>query len=294
MNLNRREVLFTAGAALLGAGALNRLHAAQGGTKRVLFYTKSSGFEHSVIKRNGDQLGLAERILTDVGKQNGFEVVASKDGRLFDPDKVGQWDAFAFQTTGVLTEMGQHKDGYPMSEDGKKAFLDAIRAGKGYIGMHCASDTFHRKDGTVDPYIEMLGGEFIIHGPVQDEGTIIVADPDFPGVKAFGTESFKIKDEWYTQKNLADDLHVILVQKTEGLTGPMYRRPNYPQTWARMHGKGRVFYTSMGHREDVWENPKYQGLLMAALGFVTGKIDPNIEPNVSKVTPGYKQLASAG
>ena len=47
------------------------------------------------------------------------------------------------------------------------------------------------------------------------------------------------------------------------MKGTTYERPNYPETWARMHGKGRVFYTSMGHREDVWENPMYQGLLSA-------------------------------
>jgi type 1 glutamine amidotransferase len=292
MTLNRRQMLWAAGATMFGAGSLNRLMAAQNGTKRVLFYTKSSGFQHSVITRKGDALSLAERILTDVGKENGFEVVATKDGTMFDPDKIGQWDAFAFQTTGVLTTMGEHQDGKPMSEAGKTAFLDAIKGGKGFIGMHCASDTFHRKDNEVDPYIQMIGGEFAGHGPVQDEALITITDPAFPGIKGFGTDSFKIKDEWYAQKNLADDLHVICVQNTEGLTGPMYKRPNYPQTWARMHGKGRVFYTSMGHREDVWENPKYQVLLMGALGFVTGKLDASIEPNVSKVTPGYKQVAS--
>ena len=70
----------------------------------------------------------------------------------------------------------------------------------------------------------------------------------------------------------------------------MYRRPNYPMTWARMHGQGRVFYTSMGHREDVWTNPKYQGLLIGALDFVTGRADAEIEPNVTKVTPDYRTL----
>ena len=73
--------------------------------------------------------------------------------------------------------------------------------------------------------------------------------------------SFTITDEWYALKNFADDLHVILVQVTEGMKGHMYERPNFPITWARAYGKGRVFYTSMGHREDVWENPMYQALL---------------------------------
>ena len=69
----------------------------------------------------------------------------------------------------------------------------------------------------------------------------------------------------------------------------MYQRPPFPETWARMHGKGRVFYTSMGHREDVWENPKYQGLLIGALAWATGKVDASVEPNIQQVTPGYKR-----
>ena len=62
--------------------------------------------------------------------------------------------------------------------------------------------------------------------------------------------------------------------------------------WARTHDKGRVFYTSMGHREDVWENPLYQGLLLGALGWVTGKVEASVEPNLTKVTPGYNKIPS--
>jgi type 1 glutamine amidotransferase len=289
MSLNRRQLLLSAGAALLGPSTLQALGARKGATKKVLFFTKSSGFQHSVIARKGDSPAMAEKILTEIGKEHGFEVVASKDGRMFDPDKIGQWDAFAFETTGDLTQPGTDKTP-PISADGLKAFFDAIESGKGFVGMHCASDTFgdHRKMGAKDPYIQMIGGQFAGHG-AQQVATIEVADPGFPGASRFGTGSFKIEDEWYTQKYWADDLHVILVQETAGMKGDMYHQPNFPETWARMQGKGRVFYTSMGHREDVWENPKYQGLLLGALGWATGQIDFDATPNVMKVTPDYKQ-----
>src|SRR5208282_3364402 len=107
--------------------------------------------------------------------------------------------------------------------------------------------------------------------------------------KGFGESGqFTLNDEWYSLRHLPDDLHVILVQVTKGMQGPMYHRPNYPMTWARSYGKGRVFYTSMGHREDVWENPKYQGLLIGALAWAAGKVDANIERNIKQVTPGLK------
>jgi type 1 glutamine amidotransferase len=295
MTLNRRKMLFAAGAAAwLGPAALGRAFAAdKGSPKKILFYTKSAGFPHPVVTRKDGKPALAERILTEIGKEHGFEVVASKDGTLFDPDRIGEWDAFAFETTGVLTTPGNNpQEGPPMSEDGKKAFLDAIRSGKGFVGMHCATDTFHSPKDRLDPYIEMIGAEFIRHG-AQQKARIEVVDSSFPGSQPFGT-SFELMEEWYALKNFQDDLHVIFVQNTESMEktkggNVVYDRPNFPETWARMHGKGRVFYTSMGHREDVWENPLYQGLLIGALNWATGKVDASIEPNLSKVTPGYKE-----
>ena len=293
-NLSRREILLASGAAWLGAGSLSRgLGQTQKSTKKVLFFTKSSGFPHPVVNgRNGP--GLAERILSEIGKEHGFEVVVSKDGRLFDPDQIGQWDAFVFYTTGNLSVPGGDKNP-PISADGEKAFYDAITAGKGFIGIHSATDTFGhhapRNKGGEDPYIKLIGGEFYSHGP-QQEVTIEVTDPHFPGMEKGSGESkeFKIKDEWYALKNLPDDLHVIMVQVTKGMQGWEYQRPSYPMTWARPYGKGRVFYTSMGHREDMWENPKYQGLLLGALAWTTGRVEASIEPNVKEVTPHYTEL----
>ncbi len=289
--LNRRQLLMAGGAAWLGASSVGRAFARQNGPKKkILFFTKSSGFQHGPITRKDGQLGLAERILTEIGKEHGFEVVASKDGRLFNPDQIGQWDGFVFYTTGDLTTPGTDKSP-PISAEGEKAFYDALAGGKGFIGMHSATDTFGhfapRNKSGADPYIRMIGAEFIRHGP-QQVAKMEIVSPAFPGLKdGFGKEgsSFKINDEWYALKNFQEDLHVILVQSTAGMKGSDYQRPNYPATWARPYEKGRVFYTSMGHREDVWENPMYQGLLLGALAWTTGKVDADITPNIRKVTP---------
>ncbi len=226
MTFNRRQMLRTAGAGLLVPATLRGALASQAPTKRVLYFTKSSGFQHSVVTRQGEELAHSERILTEIGKLHGFEVVASKDGRMFDPDKIGQWDAFVFYTTGDLTQPGTDKQP-PMSEDGKKAFLDAIRGGKGFVGMHCATDTFHSSGDQVDPYIQMIGGEFAGHG-AQQEARIDVVDESFPGAESFQSE-FRLLDEWYTQKNLSDDLHVIMVQVTEGMEGDLYQARTIPR-----------------------------------------------------------------
>ena len=236
LDLNRRQLLLAGGAAWLGAGAMARAMAPQpkGATKKVLFFTKSSGFQHSVIAEQGRQaVARRARSLTDIGKEHGFEVVASKDGRLFEPDQIGQWDVFVFETTGDLTTPGSDKNP-PISADGEKAFYDAIRGGKGFMGMHCATDTFGHF-GTAQQ-----GGRRSLHpddrrrvhrprrpAGVQDRDRRPRVSRDQQRLRQ-GRKSFTIKDEWYALKNLPDDLHVILFQVTEGMKGNMYQRPNFP------------------------------------------------------------------
>jgi hypothetical protein len=181
--------------------------------KRILFFTKSSGFEHDPVKRNGGAPSLSELTLSAIGKKHGFEIVATKDGRVFDGD-LAQYDAFIFYTTGDLTDPGA--DGMPpVSPLGKQALLSAIREGKGFIGVHSASDTFHSKGNRFenqadpDPFIVMLGGEFISHGS-QQEARVRVVDPTFSGLVGSG-EAFAIIEEWYSLKNFAKDIHVLLV-----------------------------------------------------------------------------------
>ncbi len=298
--MNRREWLRLAG---LGACTLvsstfpiGRAAARSGKKPHVLFFTKSSGFEHSVVRRVGGKLSHAERVLTELGEKHGFEVTATKDGTIFDSD-LSRFDVVFFYTTGDLTRPGTDRQP-PMSPKGKENLLKAIADGLGFMGSHCASDTFHSRGprnqnqpvDRRDPYIRMLGGEFIVHGR-QQRARMIVADPHFPGAERLG-KSFELHEEWYALKNFADDLHVILVQDTKGMVGRMYNRPPYPATWARLHGKGRVFYTSMGHREDVWTNPLFQGLIVGAVSWAAGLVEADVTPNIRKVTPHADRLGA--
>jgi type 1 glutamine amidotransferase len=218
-------------------------------------------------------------------------VEPTKDGTVFDGD-LDQYGAFVFYTTGDLTQAG--RDGTPpMSARGKQRLLEAVAAGKGFVGSHCASDTFHSTrsaDGTEvkDPYIEMLGGEFISHGRQQD-ARMKVVDAGFPGMQV-AEAGFVMHEEWYSLKNLAPDMHVLLVNETEGMDGRDYQRPPFPATWARMHGRGRVFYTSMGHREDVWTNPTFQSILIGGIKWALGEVNAEIPTNLNDVTPRANEL----
>lgn len=270
--------------------------------KKVLFFSKSSGYEHSVIKRNGGQLSFAEKTLAELGPKHGIDFVFSKDGSVFDANYIGQFDAFFFFTSGNLLGAGNDKNP-PMTEAGKAALLDAIEHGKGFIGAHSATDTFetneppgfdtkvrsqryHNYGSKADPYVRMIGAEFIKHDK-QQTATQRVADSKFPGMPE---KDFGLMEEWYSFADFSHDLHVLLVQETLGMTGSVYNRPLYPSTWARMHGKGRVFYTAMGHREETWTNPMFQQLLFGGISWAVGNVDADVRPNIKKVTPAFEVL----
>jgi len=330
--LTRREMIRRSAAAAFGLGLAgwSSLQAeASPQKKRVLFFSKSSSYEHDAIRRHGKPLSSAEQILADLGPAHGIDFTFSKDGSLFSPEYLEQFDALCFYTSGDLLAPGTDKNP-PMTLAGKAAFLDAVRGGKGFIGIHSAADTFHTGETVdtdanqvrswryqnfgpkADPYTRMLGAGFIVHG-FQQIATLRVADHAFPGFG--GLEgSISRKDEWYSLTDFSHDLHVLLVQDTASMKPPPgcvapdpaiaprpkntpydgyapYQRAPYPATWARMHGQGRVFYTSMGHGDNGpdagndWDWAPFRDVLWGGLAWAVGNAEADITPNIAKVTP---------
>jgi len=200
--------------------------------KKLLVVTVTKGFRHSSIP-------TAEKVLADVGKTSGAftvdyarteEEIAEK----MKPDALKQYDGAIFaNTTGDL----------PLPD--KQAFIDWIKSGKAFVGMHSASDTFHG----FPPYIEMLGGEFETHH-AQVKVDCQNHDPKHPATRHLGA-TFTVFDEIYLQKNFhRDQVHVLLALDAH----PNDKTPGfYPISWCKEFGSGRVFYTSLGHREDMWD-----------------------------------------
>lgn len=271
--------------------------------KSVLIFTKSSGFEHEVIKASPGHPSILENAVRGLAERHGFEVTATKDGRVFDSPDFKKNSAVLFFTTGNLTETGT--DGNPpMSPAGKQALLDAIHGGLGFVGVHAAADTFHTEPDpkdlsnryvahgeNSDPYLRMLGGEFITHGstPRLQTANLIVKDPKFPGLEGV-TSPVSIMDEWYSLKDFAPDLHVILALDTAGMKGEPYQRAPYPATWARMHGKGRVFYTAIGDRPENWSNTFFLNLLGGGIRWSIGDAKASVGKNLMQATPGYAEI----
>src|SRR5665213_1417460 len=161
--LNRRGFLKRTGAgaaALLASSQLGQWASAEGEkTRKILFFTRSAGYQHSAITRKKpDELSFAETWTTDFGKQHNFEVTCTKDGGVFTEEGLAPYDVIMFYTTGVLDGPADSRaptNHKPLPPGGKELFLESIAAGKGFVGVHSSTDTFHRPkgDNSVDPYI---------------------------------------------------------------------------------------------------------------------------------------------
>jgi uncharacterized protein len=272
--MKRREMLLTSGAALLGLSAFPLGWASADDKKqpKILYFTKSGGAVHSVVDRKGEPLAFSEKIFIELGEKNGFEVECSQDAAVFDAD-LGKYDLLAFYTSANM-----------LDEKQKKNLLAAVAAGKPFVGLHSTTDSFRIPNSEeIDPFTAMLGAEFVVHGD-QQKAKMKVTSPRFPGVKDLG-DGFEMFEEWYVQKKFSKEMHVILLQETEGMKGEVYQRPSYPATWAKMSEKGRVFYTSMGHREDVWKSKIFQDVLLGGIAWALGNAEADIKPNIEEVAP---------
>jgi type 1 glutamine amidotransferase len=301
--MNSIPRFLSVGAALVGLVVAN-LHAAP---TRVLYFSKSSGYEHSAVKRTDGQPSYSENVLSKLSGPSDLEFTFSKDGSKFSADYLKQFDVVMFYTSGDLLSTGT--DGQPaMTAAGKQAVLDWVAGGKGFVAVHSGSDSFHTGESgggnnpnraqrfknygeAADPYVKMLGGEFIKHGP-QQVAKARVIDPKFPGFDQLGAE-LNVKEEWYSLKEFAANDHVLLVLDTKGMEGSDYDRPPYPIAWARMHGKGRVAFNAMGHREDVWDSAAYQSMLVGAIKWAAGIVQADVTPNLTDVAPGHAKLPKA-
>jgi type 1 glutamine amidotransferase len=159
-----------------------------------------------------------------------------------------------FYTTGEI----------PMSGAQKAALLDFVRGGRGFLGIHSATDTFY----AWPDYLDLIGGYFNGH-PWHRVVTIDVADAA-DSLVAFLGNSLQLKDEIYQISDFDyRGSHVLLRLDPSsvdlGKTGVHQRPYGWPLAWKRLFGLGRVFYSALGHEASVWQDPRYQRILTNAI-----------------------------
>jgi len=153
--------------------------------------------------------------------------------------------------------------------------------GKGFVGAHTGDDAFF----TWPEFGEMIGGYFDNHPWGVFDAPIIVEDPDFPAMKAFGP-SFTIRDEIYVHKApySRDKVHVLARLDASKLdfsgARQLHRTDNdFPVAWTKTYGKGRVFYSTFGHAAETWDNPAIQKMYLEAIKWAMGMTSGDTTPH---------------
>jgi len=246
---------------------------AQPKRKKLLAVGMSAGFQHDSVSHG---LATIERI----GQQSGlWDTYIRTDTQLLTKKKLGSnaknidyFDAVMFYTTGEL----------PMDDEQKSALMSFVKDdGKGFLGTHSATDTFYKWP----EYGEMIGGYFNEH-PWHQSVRVNVEDREFPATKHF-PQSFEITDEIYQFKEFSRDRVRVLMSldpTSVDLTKKNVHRTDkdFAVTWVRDFGKGRVFYSSLGHEDQVWDRPDIQQMWLEAvkwaMGMTPGVATPRPKP----------------
>lgn len=258
--------------------------------RRVLIYGISFGPHRTTIR-------TAQQVFALLGEKTGaFEAVVSEDLANFEADKLRQFDAVIFaNTTGeVFCRPADKVQFQALSADEKrrqekiaarlvKNLDDYVRSGGGFMGIHSATDTLKNDE----VYGDMIGAVFTQHpwGP-KETVTIKVEDRNHALAKGvFETGEFQFNDEIYEFREPYDRerLHVILsldTAKSDKPNRPVRRTDgDYPIAWVRSHGKGRVFYCSLGHATSTFANPIILEFWLRGIQFATGDINATTTPS---------------
>jgi type 1 glutamine amidotransferase len=194
-------------------------------------------------------------------------VVSTEDLSFISADRLRDFDALFFFTSGELD----------LSDRQKADLLAFVRDGKGFGGVHSATDTLY----SWPEYGELIGGYFDGH-PWAQPVRIDIEDPDHPAMRGLAP-SFQLADEIYQIRNFSRERERVLMTLDTGSVnmnaeGVHRNDGDFALAWCHNYGQGRVFYTTLGHPESTWRDPRFQNLLVNALLWLTKQVEGDATP----------------
>jgi type 1 glutamine amidotransferase len=250
--------------------------------RNLLVFSNTAGFRHSSIE-------LGARTLILMGDKTGaYTVTHTEDPAIFDGDKLKKFDAvFMLNTTNdCFRKLGKETPSEKAELDKveatrKQNLKEFVENGGGLAGCHAATDTYKNWK----EYNQMMGGAFDGH-PWNSNSKVTIqnVDPKHPVNAAFEGNGFEITDEIYqfrADTALPTERRYLLKLDNQKTNVSIGKRKDgfYPISWINTAGKGRVFYCSLGHREDIYWNPMILKHYLAGIQYALGDLDADATPS---------------
>jgi type 1 glutamine amidotransferase len=241
MNMNHKNFL---GLLVLAILLITNTVSAQ--KKRVLVFSKTAGFKHSSI-------GVGVAAVQKLGAENKFEVDTTTNSASFTPQNLEKYSAVIFMNT----------TGDVLNDEQQKTFEQFINSGKGFVGVHSATDTEYGW-----PWYNKLVGAYFVSHPEQQMATLNVVDRKTIATKHL-PEVWNRKDEWYNFKDINPDIKVLITIDETTYKGGK-NDSKHPMAWYHDFDGGRSFYTELGHVEESYTDPLFLSHLLGGIKYALG------------------------
>ncbi|WP_258848499.1 ThuA domain-containing protein [Polaribacter sp. WD7] len=217
----------------------------------VLVYSKTSGFRHRSIP-------TGKQAFKTWATQENWNIQFSEEPSDITTEKLNNIDVIVFLNT-------THD---VLDEASRKAFKKYIQNGGGFVGLHAATDTeFHWPW-----YYQMIGAYFKNHPKVQSARLNVHKGCNHPSIAHF-ENTFTVKDEWYNfTKDVLPRVNVLLTLDDTSYEGKK-KDKSHPISWYHYYEGGRVFYTGMGHTNEIYANPDFIKHVKNGVEWAAKKID---------------------
>lgn len=209
---------------------------------RVIVFSKTAGFRH-------DSIPEGRAALTDIADRSGWTFSATEDASVFAEDTLASVDVVVFLST----------TGNVLDEPQQAAFERFLSSGKGFVGIHSASDTEYDW-----PFYGGLVGAYFREHPAIQQATLHVEDPADPTMVDLPA-SWTRTDEWYSFRERPDAHVVMTLDETSYSPGTSTMGGEHPMTWLHEYEGGRSFYTALGHTKESYSEPLFLEMLTHAI-----------------------------
>ena len=226
------------------------------GKTNVLLFSKSTAFRH------GESIEAGKKVFEDLSKKNNWFLYSTEEGGVFNPEQLAKFHVVVFNNS----------TGRALTDEQQTAFENYVEQGGRMIGIHGSGDDSHHWDW----YVQNLVGSEFSHHPIdpqlQEAQVSLEQVPD--STIALGlTASWTQTDEWYVffENPRAKGFNIIysidgekinpsgnilwMTEKNFGMG------KDHPVAWYRTVGKGRTFYTSIGHSAEAWRQEPFVKML---------------------------------